>query len=80
MAALDIAENDPDAYALDRLAEPDAASVEEHLLVWPGAAGGVGSVRRGDAGCGAAFGCDSLSVEPGGERAPIRTERSCRLH
>ena len=33
MAALDIAENDLDAYALDRLAEPDAAPVEEHLLV-----------------------------------------------
>jgi anti-sigma factor RsiW len=33
MAALNIAEDGLDAYALDRLAEPDAASVEEHLLV-----------------------------------------------
>jgi anti-sigma factor RsiW len=33
MVTLDIAENDLDAYALDRFAEPDAAPVEEHLLV-----------------------------------------------
>jgi anti-sigma factor RsiW len=33
MVTLDIAANDLDAYALDRFAEPDAAPVEEHLLV-----------------------------------------------
>jgi hypothetical protein len=50
MAPHQIDEDDIELCALGRLAEPDAAPVEEHLLVWPGAALGVGSVRRGDAG------------------------------